>query len=628
MTRGFKVYGVLGLSMLLLGCVETLPESIGGWVETDFQRAKISYLATNDHDLGIEEIIGGEYQGSFRSLEERVVMERNKTYWVRLNLEDITLDPAQQWVISVSRYTINNLYLSDGEGGFEVSRAGEYDPVSKDLELLFRRYHRFSADQMIDGSYLYLQLREVYFPQSIYPGFVQVSTFRDYREALMASVITSGHYYLRSVLFLGGILFMLIYTSGIYFIHKDRLYLLYGVYLVFILMYLGVKMYPGLSTLLFGKVPFYNFMWNEVTQVMLNYWYTRFVRRFIEAEKHYPWLHKAAIIIEWMLLGFVALIIINMYIEPVNTLHYHIVGIERLMMIIFSLAANVYVLVNLKDRRGLFILAGSTSLLAGSVVALVLVDIQYFMIGVTIEMFIFAMGLGILMKRREEEKNQLSKEIESVKMTALQTQMNPHFIFNSLNSIRAYMISNKTKEASEYLSKFSRLIRQILEYSTEQFITLYQELKVLELYVQIEQLRFREQFGFQVRIDDALDTEELLVPPLIVQPFIENAIWHGLMQKEGEKSIQLDIRRDGNCLCITLTDNGIGREASSNKDRQTEKKSMAIDLTAKRIELLQSEKNLESNVQIEDLYSEDGIAEGTRVKIKLPLTEKKEYEKA
>lgn len=622
--KGVKVYGVVGFLILLLGCVETIPESIGEWIEVEYQGPKITYLVTKDHDLGIEEIASQKYKDSFKDLKETIVMRRDKTYWVRLNLEDITLNPTRQWVMSVARYTINNLYMSNSEGDFEVSRAGEYDPVSKDLELLYRRYHRLRADQLIDGRYLYLQLREVYFPQVIYPDFIQISTFRDYREALMVSIITSGHYYLRSVLFLGGILFMLIYTSGIYFIHKDRLYLLYGAYLVFILMYLGVKMYPGLSTLLFGKLPALNFMWNEVTQVMLNFWYTRFVRNFIEAEEYYPWLHKAAIIVEKLLLGCVALIIINMAIEPVNTIHYYIVGLERTMMIVFSLAANIYVLTNLKDRRGLIILAGSVTLLTGSVLALVMVDIQYFMVGVTIEMFIFGMGLGILMKRREEEKNQLSKEIESVKMKALQTQMNPHFIFNSLNSIRAYMISNKTKEASEYLSKFSRLIRQTLEYSTEQFISLQQELKMLELYVHIEQLRFREQFGFQMQIEETLDTDELLVPPLIVQPFMENGIWHGLMQKKGEKRIQLDIKREGNYLHIILTDNGIGREASANTKSKTKKKSMAIDLTSKRIELLQFEKNLESNVQIEDLYSEDGTAEGTRVKIKLPIIQKEQ----
>ena len=251
-------------------------------------------------------------------------------------------------------------------------------------------------------------------------------------------------------------------------------------------------------------------------------------------------------------------------------------------------------------------MAGSTMLLTGSVTALIMGDIQYFMIGVILEIFIFGMGLGILMKRREDEKTILNKEMEKVKMRALQTQMNPHFIFNSLNSIRSYMIKNETKHASGYLAKFSRLIRQILEYSTEEFITLKEELQVLNLYVQIEQLRFRDEFGFIIEVDESLNEEELIVPPLIVQPFLENAIWHGLMQKQGEKKIELSVKDKGNTIKIILRDNGIGREEASRGSSgiKKENRSMAIDLTTQRIELLE-EKGVDGDkVKIIDLYDQ------------------------
>ena len=264
-------------------------------------------------------------------------------------------------------------------------------------------------------------------------------------------------------------------------------------------------------------------------------------------------------------------------------------------------------------------------LLTGSVTALVLGDIQYFMIGVIIEIFIFGMGLGILMKRREDERSVLNKEMEKVKMRALQTQMNPHFIFNSLNSIRSYMIKNETKEASGYLSKFSRLIRQILEYSTEEFITLKEELQVLSLYVQIEQLRFRDEFGFIIKVDESLNDEELIVPPLIVQPFLENAIWHGLMQKQGEKKIELFVEDAGNKLKIVLRDNGIGRDEASrnNVGKQKENRSMAIDLTRQRIEMLEEKDKKGDKVTIIDLYDDSRAPKGTEVRLLIPKIQKR-----
>lgn len=345
----------------------------------------------------------------------------------------------------------------------------------------------------------------------------------------------------------------------------------------------------------------------------------------MDAKNLYPLIDKAGKIIEWIILGFVTAVLISIFSNPLSTSLYIIVTTERLMMIAFAVVTNLYIILNLKDRRGLYIVAGSTMLLTGSVTALVLGDIQYFMIGVIIEIFIFGMGLGILMKRREDERSVLNKEMEKVKMRALQTQMNPHFIFNSLNSIRSYMIKNETKEASGYLSKFSRLIRQILEYSTEEFITLKEELQVLSLYVQIEQLRFRDEFGFIIKVDESLNDEELIVPPLIVQPFLENAIWHGLMQKQGEKKIELFVEDAGNKLKIVLRDNGIGRDEASrnNVGKQKENRSMAIDLTRQRIEMLEEKDKKGDKVTIIDLYDDSRAPKGTEVRLLIPKIQKR-----
>ncbi len=608
------------LLVAIFGCTDSVKNrSSHLYSDVEFQSASFTVLETENNELSIEQVIKPELNNKFEKLESAKKLNHFKTYWLKLDLSEINLPKTEPWIIASESYTINNLYyLSDGN--IEVSKVGEFEPIKNDLAEINWRYHQFPANNLFEGKYVYIQLRETFFTKWIVTEPIKITTESDFSLFSLVNYIAANNYKYRAVLFIGGIAFLLIYTFGIYYVYKDSIFLHYGIYLVFLLMYLGIKMYPHLSTSIFGHFPILNHTWNEVTQVLLNFWYTRFVRKFLDAKNLYPTFNKIAKYVEWFLLAIVASVVLIVTISPINTVLINVITLERFVMIVFALISNVYIIRNLKDRRGVFIVAGSSFLLTGSVVALVLGDIQYFMIGVMIEIFIFAMGLGILMKRREDEKTVLSKEMARVKMTALQTQMNPHFIFNSLNSIRSYMLRNETHEASGYLSKFSRLIRLILEYSSEEHITLEEELKVLSLYVHIEQLRFREEFGFTVKMSGEINAEEILVPPLIMQPFLENAIWHGLMQKEGEKELTLEVAKNGNLLEIKVRDNGIGRKKAGANKRGIKKKrkSLAIELTTKRLEILNSKSDLRNAVVINDLYGADGEPLGTEVILKIP----------
>ncbi len=612
-------------SLLLLGCANEMDERAISFMDIKpYENVPFTFFETANNSLGIKDILTNEYQKQFDSLKQTKALERAKTYWFKADLSGVDFE-EEEWVIRTGEYALNNLYFYQDDS-IVVSRGGVFDPVDEELELIVWRYHTIKPENLIQEKYVYLELRENYFPAQIYEQQIITITEADFKANSIVRFVGNAEYNFRAVFFLGGIAFLLLYTFGIYFIYKQRLYLLYGAYLLFLLLYLGVKMYPAQSTVLFGGWPILNHAWNEVTQILLNYWYVRFVRKFLDAKNLYPIIDKAGKAIEWIILGFVAAVLISIFYNPLSTSLYTIVTTERLMMIAFAVITNIYIVLNLKDRRGIYIVAGSTMLLTGSVTALIMGDIQYFMIGVIIEIFIFGMGLGILMKRREDERSALNKEMEKVKMRALQTQMNPHFIFNSLNSIRSYMIKNETKEASGYLAKFSRLIRQILEYSTEEFITLKEELQILSLYVQIEQLRFRDEFGFIIEVDNSINEEELVVPPLIVQPFLENAIWHGLMQKQGEKRIELSVKDSGKKLRIILRDNGIGREEANrgNDGKPKETRSMAIDLTTQRIEMLDEKDHTQEKVTIIDLYDESRKPTGTEVRLEIPKIKRKE----
>src|SRR5258706_5177696 len=208
-------------------------------------------------------------------------------------------------------------------------------------------------------------------------------------------------------------------------------------------------------------------------------------------------------------------------------------------------------------------------------------------------------------------------------MQALRAQMNPHFIFNSLNSINRFILQNNKAQASEYLTKFSKLVRMILQNSQAPLITLECELEALGLYLEMEALRFNYHFEYKIHVPEDLDIEVLKVPPLIIQPYVENAIWHGLMHKEEKGQLDIEVSQEGDWLYLKVADDGIGRKKASELTSKsaTKHKSMGLRITAHRIAMMQNANGLESPVKINDLVEPDGTAAGTEVIIKMPVIE-------
>ena len=163
-----------------------------------------------------------------------------------------------------------------------------------------------------------------------------------------------------------------------------------------------------------------------------------------------------------------------------------------------------------------------------------------------------------------------SRELAQLEMSALRAQMNPHFLFNSLNSIKNFALTKGPKETASYLTKFSHLIRLILQNSKSPLVNLKDELEALKLYIEIESLRFAQKFKFKFQVDEGLLISSIQIPPLILQPFVENSIWHGLMhKKEGEGHLIISVKDQGNSIQCTIEDNGIGREmAKKNQERK------------------------------------------------------------
>ncbi len=379
----------------------------------------------------------------------------------------------------------------------------------------------------------------------------------------------------------------------------------------------------------------------------------------------------------------VILLFLNVFVEIIyiTTTFKNIYSVFRWIFIILLLLLSIIGYIPLFKIKGVlkyYIIVGSLAFLFFSILALIVskygliskgthINVSIFYIGVIIENLCFSLGLGhrqklilqqkhesqqklidqfeeneylqleikkqleldvvVVSKKIKQEKLELlkekyDKELAKLKLSLLQSQMNPHFIFNSLNAIKSYIINNEKENAVYYLNKFSKLIRKILDATRKKETTLAEEIEMIELYLNIENIRFNNEIDFEISIDKNVDLT-IKIPPLILQPFVENALWHGLANKKGTKKLRIQIKKDTvNCLLIKIKDNGIGRTKSLAIKQQKihNKKSYGIALTEERLSHFFKDKKF--TLDIIDLY--DGKkAIGTEVILKLPTNSHK-----
>ncbi len=231
-----------------------------------------------------------------------------------------------------------------------------------------------------------------------------------------------------------------------------------------------------------------------------------------------------------------------------------------------------------------------------------------------IDTIVYSYHWQLAIQRKKAER---INELNASKLTAIQSQMNPHFIFNSLNSIQDLILKGDVEHSYSYITTFSDLVRRTLNYSDKDFINFEQELKLLELYLSLEKLRFKKEFDYTIDTDQI--DEDVMIPPLLIQPFIENALVHGLLHKKGEKRLRITFILEDLLIC-SIEDNGIGREAAKNiRQRQrSDHESFSGKAINRRFEILNTIFEGRFGCVYEDLY-ENGIASGTRVTLHIPI---------
>lgn len=219
--------------------------------------------------------------------------------------------------------------------------------------------------------------------------------------------------------------------------------------------------------------------------------------------------------------------------------------------------------------------------------------------------------------RNVQAKNRANKLLE---LKSLRTQMNPHFIFNSMNSINNFIALNDEKSANKYIADFSKLIRKIMDFSQREFISLEEEINLLEIYLRLEQMRFRDKFDYTFKVDQELRESEKKIPPMLIQPLLENAVWHGLRYKKEKGHLDLSISRKGSNVEVKIDDDGIGRERSIALKTKNQKqyKSTGISNINKRIDLINDLYNKKFTLKTEDKNNE-AEDKGTSVKLNLNL---------
>ena len=234
---------------------------------------------------------------------------------------------------------------------------------------------------------------------------------------------------------------------------------------------------------------------------------------------------------------------------------------------------------------------------------------------------LLVLGIIFLIYNRNQLKKTLTlqKELAEYEQKALHLQMNPHFVFNCLGSISSFILQNGTDSAIKYLAKFSKLMRLTLEYSKESLIPIDKEIESLQNYLELEQLRFNNNFDFSITKSTEIE-DDVALPPLLLQPFVENAIIHGVIPKKKKGHIKVDFQIDNDSLVCTIEDDGVGCETSkkAKENSVSVHKSMAIDIIKKRLEMIASSTHKNATISIEEINTNDNNS-GTKVVLKLPI---------
>lgn len=613
--------------------------------------------STNTFDLTtVQNLEFGE-----RILQQPFPIEN--TYWLKFFL------PQEENVDYQLYYPMPDsmtFFMPNKNGNYsKVVRGGFTD---EEASISYHNYFYFSTDSLEVSKPIYIKVRN-------FSKWGRNTAFHrmDFMKMRENTAILNTGFNIQTELiyatFLAIVGFIFIYFLIQFCINKRLTFFLYSCYLITLFVYLYNRFDSFFFWQLFDAPVMFTIV-NENAQIFSSITYLLFMNFFLDVKNKYPKFQKY--LIGGILTLVVFMLIYNaiLLIDRFNPIHLNMMTIFRIISSVISIWF-LFVVIKNKPRTEEWIALGSgVILMLSAIIPPILGNIAFaipFFLG---EILVLAIGLAyqvrksdkerlrtkeelitqleinveiqqkMQLKLEEEVKAQTAKaiqktreaeqakseqlqsvfqnELEKIKMKALQAQMNPHFLFNCLNSIRLFYLKNETKKADAYITKFSRLLRLMLRHSRADFISLQEELDALKLYIEFEQMRFKDKFEYDISINNNVKTAEIQVQPLTIQPFVENAIWHGLMQSDKKGKLSIQVNEANGFIKILVADNGIGRQkakAFKAGQNQIKTKSFGLSITKERMELMQKTLQKEASFEIIDLLNEQEKAIGTRVEI-------------
>lgn len=548
------------------------------------------------------------------------------TYWIKLDFNTISnaLKTYNLWYLKFNNFGYGSLFSLDN-GSISEKVIGQFE-TEKEADLVkLHSETSFASSSLFQDRFLYLKVQRVISRE--FPNSWNFNSINQVQHVINKDYSTQQNTWsvLPMHIFAGICIIMVLLTLAFYVYLKRLEFLFYSLYVFWLLVLLSgyeLKIYD----FLFGNNLLLKYWFYEVVQMFINSSYIFFVMFYLKTKEDYPILQQ---LLKFMLvLQLIVFIVDSTFIYYEFFIgHIYIINIERFALIISSTVGLIYLVLKGKNVLAYFIVYGLFFFLIGTIVhfyltsgsALLEYKSRYFlMIGCILDIIIFAYGLVYKVFLEQNEKLRYQREALTQKNKALRAQINPHFIFNSLSSIQHLITSNNKVSALKYLSKFSRLTRNVLESSIEPDILLSEEIKMLNDYLELESLRFKNSFSYTIDASDNVDTGAIEIPILVIQPFVENAILHGLLnKKDGEKILNINFYQDNSFLICEIDDNGVGRGSSTKRNTIHKKKSRGLQVTKERLEMFNTLNDETNNITIIDKKTDDGMPLGTKVIIKI-----------
>lgn len=554
---------------------------------------------------------GNMSQIDFKAPPDSKTTSPKNIYWTKLDFSSVFPEKSQddsKWILDIGYLNLAKIYFLN-EGRLDSTILGSFE-LNKDFTGSFE----FSRDQLLNDQFLLLKFSKLNNRQilgnkkfMLYPK-EQHKFLKDYVHVAQSNIIALS-YLLWGGVFVGIVISLIFYRT-----FKQREYIYYSLYALSLALFLGrfgIDWYANHI----GNYSLVNFILNNAFELLAGMFYALFQKHFLGTTINYPILDKviqgAVIIFIFWLLFDTAVIIFEKY-----TLHLVLLDIRAVLLSILVLFAILYLSINFKSNLNWFIIIGSLIYGTGSVLVYLTGNGNYLRLAAIGEITVFSLGLGYKVHLENKEKIKTEQEASMTYIKLLRSQLNPHFLFNAMNSIQHLVLSGNRTNALNYLGKFSKLMRFTLESSSQESILLSNEISFLKTYMDLEALRFDNGFEYSIEIDKEINPNTIEIPQMVSQPFVENAIIHGLIPKtNGPKNIWIYFnKKDNDIIECIIVDNGIGRAASQErKTNYTRHKSIGISLIKKRLDNLRKNSFNDSTVNFEDIHDSHGKPLGTKV---------------